>query len=99
MKEGRNANTNAGVGMMRKRVQIMIAVFAAVMLALVGWQIFELGEPVSQGKPLSVWLVQYGTNHWSAARDGQLDKQAETAIRQIGSKAIPICLRRMNTKT
>jgi hypothetical protein len=59
---------------------------------------FPLGEPVSQGKPLGVWLVQYGTNHWSAGRDGPLDKQAETAIRQIGAQAMPICLRRMRTK-
>jgi hypothetical protein len=52
---------------------------------------------------LSVWLVQYGTNHWaegrwSAGRKCDLDAQAENAIRQIGTNAIPTCLRIIGTR-
>jgi len=48
MKESRNANTSAGTwelsssSLMRKRVQNVIALLAAAMLALVAWQISRL---------------------------------------------------------
>jgi hypothetical protein len=72
-----------------------------VLVAVIGvivWQVLRLREPVYQGKGLSVWLVQYGTNHWSAGRGDEFDKQAETAIRQIGTNAIPMYLSIITTR-
>jgi len=82
---------------MRKRVQIALAVLLGAILGVLVWQIFRFREPVYQGKRLSVWLEQYGTNHWSAGQSGDLDKQAEIAIRQIGTNAIPLYLGMMTT--
>jgi hypothetical protein len=88
---------------MRKRVQIALAVLLVVVAGVIAWQVLREREPVYQGKPLSVWLVQYGTNHWaeghwSVGRKGDLDTQAENAIRQIGTNAIPTCLRIIATR-
>ena len=77
---------------MRKRVYIALAVLLVMLAGVIAWQVLRLREPVYQGKRLSVWLVQYGTNHWSAGRNGELDKQAEAAIRHIGTNAIPTLL-------
>ena len=83
---------------MRKRVQIVLALLLVTIFVVLAWQIFRFREPVYQGKRLSVWLEQYGTNHWSAGRSGELDKQAEIAIRQIGTNAIPLYLTMMITR-
>jgi HEAT repeat protein len=88
---------------MRKRVQIALAVLLVALAGVIIWQVLREREPIYQGKPLSVWLLQYGTNHWSeghwcASRKGELDTQAENAIRQIGTNAIPTCLRIISTR-
>lgn len=83
---------------MRKRVHIALAVLLVVLAGVIVWQVLRLREPVYQGKGLSVWLVQYGTNHWSAGRGSEFDKQAETAIRQIGTNAIPMYLSIITTR-
>jgi hypothetical protein len=56
------------------------------------------GEPVYQGKPLTSWLEQYGTNHWSAGHGGALDQQAEAALQHIGTNAVPIYLQMMTVR-
>jgi HEAT repeat len=87
----------------RKRVQVALAILVVVVAGVIAWQVLGDGEPVYQGRPLSVWLVQYGTNHWSeghwsVGRKGELEAQAENAIRQIGTNAIPLCLRIIATR-
>ncbi|MGO8925638.1 MAG: HEAT repeat domain-containing protein [Limisphaerales bacterium] len=83
---------------MRKRVHIALAVLLVMLAGVIAWQVLRQREPVYQGKVLSSWLKQYGTNHWSAGRGGELEKQAETAIRQIGTNAIPPYLSIITTR-
>ena len=77
---------------MRKRVRIVLAVLLVALVSVIVWQAQREREPVYQGKRLSVWLLQYRVNHHSAGGDGVLDKQAETAIQQIGTNALPTLL-------
>ena len=85
---------------MGKRVQIALAVLLVAIVGVIAWQVMRPHErePVYQGKRLSVWLLQYGTNHWSAGRNSGSCKEAEAAIRQIGTNAIPIYLRIITTR-
>ena len=88
---------------MRKRFQFALAVLLIALSGVIAWQLLREREPVYRGKRLSVWLVQYGTNHWSkghwsVGRRGELDTQAENAIRQIGTNAISTCLRIIATR-
>jgi HEAT repeat protein len=71
-----------------------------LLLVVVGglvWVVLRMREPVDQDKPLSVWLDQYGSNHWMHP-GGDLDNQALAAIRRIGTNAIPIYLRFMTIR-
>ena len=81
---------------MRKRYRIALTVLFVTIAGLIAWQ--SLREPVYQGKRLSVWLDQYGTNHFPTVRDGPLGKEAETAIRRIGTNAIPVYLKILTTR-
>lgn len=85
---------------MRKRLQIALAVLLIAIAGVIAWRVLHSRErePVYQGKRLSVWLEQYGTNHFPTVRDGPLGKEAETAIRQIGTNAIPTYLRMITTR-
>jgi hypothetical protein len=88
---------------MRKLVQIALAVSLVAIVGVIIWQVLREREPVYHGKRLSVWLVQYGTHHWSeghwsVGRKGELEAKAENAIRQIGTNAIPTCLRIIATR-
>ncbi|HEV7927369.1 MAG TPA: HEAT repeat domain-containing protein [Verrucomicrobiae bacterium] len=69
---------------------------AAVVLALLYF--LRSGEPVYQGKLLTGWLEQFGTNHWSVAHGGDLDRQAEAALQHIGTNAVPIYFQMMTTR-
>lgn len=62
-----------------------------VLLLLMGLALFSGHEPTYQGKPLSGWAQQYGSNHWSGANRAA-DKEAEFAIQQIGTNSIPFLL-------
>ncbi|MHB8524042.1 MAG: hypothetical protein ACYDH9_25240, partial [Limisphaerales bacterium] len=53
-------------------------------------------EPVYQEMQLTHWLEQYATNHFSRSSDSNLESQAETAIRQIGT--IPILIKMLTTR-
>jgi HEAT repeat protein len=80
---------------MRKRINIGLAALVLLMVAVIAWEVLREREPAYQGKRLSVWLAQYYTNHIPTVQDGPLGKQAETAIRQIGTNALPLYLRRL----
>ncbi len=82
----------------RKRVQLALALLLLVLAGVISLQVLRAREPVCQGQPLSVWLKQYGTNHWTVGRDGKLDREAEAAIRQIGTNASPLYLAIMTTR-
>src|ERR1035437_715646 len=82
---------------MRKRVHIALGVLLAALAGVIAWQAVREREPVYQGKPLSVWLRQYRVTH-TDGDGGELGKQTETAIRQIGTNAIPIYMGIITTK-
>jgi len=88
--------------MMRKRFHIALAVLLVMLVGVMGWQLLRASrerEPVYQGKRLSFWLRQYRTN-WrpsdqetASARD-----EAQCAVQQIGTNAIPTLLTMLATK-
>ncbi len=77
---------------MKRRLLFTLLSLAA--LAALVWLVLLPHEPVYQGKPLGFWLEQYGSNHWTHPNN-DLDKQAQAAIRHIGTNAIPIYLQLM----
>ena len=73
---------------MSKRVKIMLAItFVALVSAIVWVALSREPDPVSQGKPLSVWLK----NESGTGESGE-------AVRQIGTNAIPTLLRLLRVK-
>jgi len=78
---------------MRKRVHIALAVLLAALLAVVGWQVMRRQEPVYQGKPLSSWLIASATTGSPEAQE-----QANAAVRQVGTNALPTLLRMLRAK-
>lgn len=73
----------------RGKTAIILLLAAFSVAAFLVWKFYR-PEPVYQGKPLSAWAQQYGSNNWSARPE--LAREAEIAIRQIGSNAIPFLL-------
>jgi hypothetical protein len=77
---------------MGKRGRVLIALAAVAVLAVLAWTMLHTPapEPVYNGKPLSYWLRGYGysydTNLPSSA-------QADAALREIGTNAVPTLLR------
>jgi len=71
-----------------------LAIVAVSLLAFV--LVFYRNEPSYQGKRLSDWAREYGTNKWS----GNLNKAetAEAAIRRIGANGVPFLLQAIATE-
>jgi len=82
----------------RKRYKIALALWLAAIVGVIVWPALHLREPAFQGKRLSVWLEQQGTNHFSAARGSELDKQGQAAIRQIGTNALPMLIEKLRAR-
>jgi HEAT repeat protein len=87
--EGPNEKRTRPMG---QRRLIIIAILTTLLMARLAWTAFRSREPVYQGKPLGGWLQQLEENRWPPLADNPKFKQAETAIRQIGTNAIPIYL-------
>src|SRR2546421_3735492 len=77
-------------------VGLLMALVCLLGLALFS-HLFSHQEPTYQGKPLSEWAQQYGANHWSGT-DRAADKEAEFAIQQVGTNAIPFLLGMMRAR-
>jgi HEAT repeat protein len=79
-----------------------VAAVVVAMVAIGFWRIHPLRprEPVFQGKRLTEWLEQYTTNTLWAIRKPrpELVQEAQTAIRQIGTNALPICFDLMKSR-
>ena len=68
-----------------------------ILASIIAWQLLGVREPVYQGKSLSYWLNQYDGNYVSVT--AQLGKkQADEAVRHIGTNAIPFLLARLQTE-
>lgn len=73
----------------------MVVIIAGLALfAFLGRKTLFPSEPSYQGKSLSAWAQQYGSNKWSNANP-PATAEAELAIRQIGSNGIPFLLDQM----
>jgi hypothetical protein len=73
-----------------------ILLVALVIIGSVGllWLVSRPREPIYQGRDLTFWLDQYGSNHWS---NTELDREAEFAIRHFGTNCIPAYLQMIST--
>jgi hypothetical protein len=60
-------------------------------IALLAWMLLYPQEPACKGKSLTFWAQQYGSNNWRGG-GGPAAREAEVAIRQIGTNAIPFLL-------
>lgn len=65
----------------------MLALFLAAVAAAITWQVLRVREPTYQGRRLSSWLQQYGTD------GGSTQEEVDEAVRSIGTNAIPTLLR------
>ena len=75
---------------MRKPVTIALAIVMVALAGVIMWQLGCVWEPIYQGKALSVWLEEYD-NHFLFLNSPSRD-QAKSAIRQIGTNALPVLL-------
>lgn len=78
---------------MNKRTKHLLLLLALALAAGAGWFFLRSGEPSHHGKRLGVWLQELG-NSEAARRES-----AREAIRQIGAKALPLLLQRMDPQT
>jgi HEAT repeat protein len=74
----------------RTKRYVVLVVLVFLVATSVGWLVLRRTEPVSKGKPLSAWAQQYGSNNWAGRKE--MAREAENAIRQIGTNAIPVLL-------
>lgn len=72
--------------------QRKLAGVVAFVIALLAWSLLPSPEPAYNGKTLSAWAQQYGSNFWSGAHDEAAKREAEIAIQQIGTNAVPYLL-------
>ena len=83
---------------MDARTKRFVAVIglAFVVATSVAWLFLRRVEPVFNGKPLTFWAQQYGSNNWSGRKE--LAREAEFTVRQIGTNAIPLLLELMQAR-
>jgi len=72
-----------------KKLTGVVALMAVVIL--LAWRFLPSPEPAYNGKSLSAWAQQYGSNNWRSG-GAPAAREAETAIRQMGTDAIPYLL-------
>jgi HEAT repeat protein len=83
------------------RLKIALVVLAVALVGLILWQVVRQREPVYAGTNLSTWLkALYIPISSSSDRWEELDKckDAEEAVRQAGTNAIPTLLRLLRAK-
>lgn len=75
---------------MRKWVYIAAALMVLTVLGLTVWEGKRVGEPVYDGKRLTLWVEEFDRDFLN--RRGQATP-AEIAIRKIGTNALPVLLK------
>jgi HEAT repeat protein len=83
---------------MKKPLLIGCGLVWSCLVGFVAWEVLHAHEPVYGGKPLGAWLEQFSTNHFAHGRGSVADREAQEAIRQIGTNAIPVFLRLITAK-
>ena len=75
----------------RRKRFVALVVLALLAATSVAWVFSRRVEPVYDGRPLTFWAQQYGSNNWRSGGKN-LARGAEFAIQQIGTNAIPFLL-------
>jgi HEAT repeat protein len=78
---------------MRKRVQIVLAVVFAAIVALIAWQVLSEREPVYKGKPVTVWIHEGSLR----SKSGRSAQEANEAVMAAGIKGLPYYVRLLET--
>ena len=84
---------------MGKRLKIAVAVLVVALVGVTAWRVTQPQdepEPVYQGKKLSEWMKVYGAGDAIVAI--QALTNANSAVRQAGTNAIPVFLRMLRAK-
>src|SRR4051794_10793082 len=83
-----------GREMKTKRLRIVLAVLLVAMIGGLAWLASRQREPMYQGQPLSYWLGGYD----SPPLTNVTPSQADAAVRQLGTNAFPVLLRRLQQR-
>ena len=75
---------------MRKSLSLSLLALPLVVLGVTGWMGLRVSEPTYQGRILTLWLNQYDKT-WLFPT-GVAHRQAQSAIREIGTNALPLLL-------
>src|SRR5262245_15912350 len=67
-------------------------ILCTALSALLVWRFLHSSEPVYNGKTLTAWAQQYGSNNWRGGDTALAAREAEAAIREIGTNGIPFLL-------
>src|SRR6516164_3232031 len=78
-------------GAMKKRVRRAVTLLLVVVVVFTAWQVCRQSEPVYAGKELSVWLQTYAPSS-PAGRGSPQWREADDAMRHIGTNSIPVLL-------
>lgn len=83
-----------------KRVWIAIVVAFVALAGVIGWQVVKPSEPdlVYKGKRLTKWLAPHPYLEANSSTTRILTPEAEEALRQIGSNAVPTLLRMLRAR-
>lgn len=88
------SNKRTIVSSMNPRLRITIALLIVVVIAVCVWLALGSREPRYDGKKLSEWLDQYRHADFESGPDSE----TATAIRSIGTNAIPLLLKYLSVK-
>ena len=83
------------IAAMRKRAEIALAVLLLGVIGVIGWQALRVQdiEPVVAGRPLTQWVENYVNG-----APGKSTEEADRALREAGTNAIPVLLRMLREK-
>lgn len=91
-KEGASHRDFVSVNLRSRKPTTIVVIGAVIALAVLAWQSLAPSQPSYQGRSLSAWADQYGSNFWQV--NGKVGaEEARSAIRQIGADGIPFLLR------
>ncbi|MDB6022240.1 MAG: repeat protein [Pedosphaera sp.] len=86
---------------MGKKLRIVLVVLLIVLPSVLMWQVLRPREPepIYQGKPLSFWLKGYDSGNYPGTNTALAPtrQEAETALRHLGSNALPVLLGMLRT--
>jgi hypothetical protein len=83
---------------MRSKRRILLAATVVIALIVLTWAIFRSPEPAYEGVPLSVWLQRYEDLNYFTVSEQSWHREADEAVRNIGTNALPILLELIDAK-